>query len=133
MTFPRRWCEGVLNQKEKTKLSALSAEFNTMKAVSKFVVMFSVGMLGSIAALAMTPEQYYIETCSQVPGVPVPISVVTPRVGANFENRQHVRFERVADHEELGGFGALASEDVLVRRGVLLGHDLHFGEILGQA
>ena len=70
--------------KEKTKLSALSAEFNTMKAVNKLAVLISVGALASVAALASTSEQSYLESCLKGPGVPVPVTVVTPSVGPGY-------------------------------------------------
>lgn len=56
-----------------------------MKAVSKFAVLFSLGVLPSLAALAMTREQFYVESCRQDSSVPVPMSVVSPRVGTEYE------------------------------------------------
>lgn len=56
-----------------------------MKAVSKLVTLFSLGMLSSLAASAMTLEQFYIASCRKDPGIPVPIEVVSPRVGPEYE------------------------------------------------
>ena len=84
------------NLKETTKLSALSAEFENMKAVSKFVSLISVGVLSSVAAAAMTSEQFYVETCRHDPGIPVPISVVAPRVASIYEGTT-VELEFIVD------------------------------------
>lgn len=54
-----------------------------MKAVSKLVVLFSLGALVSVAS-ATTLEQTYLDTCRKDPGIPVPISVVAPTVGSEF-------------------------------------------------
>lgn len=75
---------GVPNPKEKTKLSVKPTEFNTMKAVSKLVVMISLGVLASVAASAASIEQTYLENCRKGPGIPVPIAVVTPEIGAQY-------------------------------------------------
>ena len=70
--------------KEKTKLSALSAEINTMKAVNKLAVLLSLGALVSAIASAKTDEQAYLESCMKGPGVPVPVAVVSPSVGPEY-------------------------------------------------
>jgi TonB family protein len=67
-----------------------------MKAVSKSVLVFSLGVLSSIAASAMTSEQFYIASCRKDPGVPVPIEVVSPRVGPEYEGST-VRLEFTVD------------------------------------
>lgn len=54
-----------------------------MKAVSKLVVLFSLGALVSVASAA-TAEQTYLDSCRKDPGIPVPISVVAPTVGSEF-------------------------------------------------
>jgi periplasmic protein TonB len=87
---------GRSNPTEKTKLSASPAEFNTMKAVRKLVVLLSVGLLPIVAAKASTPEQAYLETCRKDPGVPVPVAVVSPTVGPEF-NGASVQLEFVVD------------------------------------
>jgi TonB family protein len=51
-----------------------------MKAVSKLAVMISVGALASVLASAKTNEQSYLDSCLKGPGVPVPVTVVTPSV-----------------------------------------------------
>jgi TonB family protein len=66
-----------------------------MKAVKKLVVLLSLGALASIASANPT-EQAYIESCRKQPGVPVPITVVTPRVGSEYSGSQ-VQLEFVVD------------------------------------
>lgn len=67
-----------------------------MKAVHKLVVLLSVGALSAVAAFASTPEQTYLETCRKDPGVPVPVTVVSPTVGSEF-NGGLVQLEFVVD------------------------------------
>ncbi len=67
-----------------------------MKAVNKLVVLLSVGVLSSVGAFALTPEQAYLETCRKEPGVPVPVSVVSPAVGSEY-NGASVELEFVVD------------------------------------
>lgn len=55
-----------------------------MKAVSKIVVFLGLSVIGSGVASASTPEQTYMDTCRKDPGVPVPVSVVTPTVSADY-------------------------------------------------
>lgn len=69
-----------------------------MKAVSKLVVMLSLGALASVAASASTPEQTYLENCRKDPGVPVPIAVVTPAVGPDYGGTE-VELEFVVDQK----------------------------------
>ncbi len=87
-----RW---VLNR-QKTKLSALSAEFNTMKAVSKLVILLIVSTFTSALASAGTAEQAYLETCQKGPGIPVPVVVVSPSVGPEYHGAV-VQLEFVVD------------------------------------
>ncbi|PTX95468.1 TonB family protein [Opitutus sp. ER46] len=54
-----------------------------MKAISK-LVLFSLGIFSAVAASASVPEAAYLANCRKDPGVPVPISVVTPTVGREF-------------------------------------------------
>ena len=63
-----------------TKLSALSAEFNTMKEVNKLALLLSLSAILPFAAAAKSPESTYIEHCLKSPEVPVPVAVVTPSV-----------------------------------------------------
>jgi protein TonB len=67
-----------------------------MKAVSKFVVLLIVGGFASGFAFAKSDEQAYLETCLKGPGVPVPIAVVRPAVGAEY-NGAVVQLEFVVD------------------------------------
>jgi len=55
-----------------------------MKAVSKLVVLLSVGMLISVFASAKSDEQSYLAMCRKEPGVPVPVAVVSPSVGPEY-------------------------------------------------
>jgi TonB family protein len=66
-----------------------------MKAVSKLAVLISLGALASFAT-AKTDEQAYLETCRKDAGVPVPIAVVSPSVGAEY-NGATVQLEFVVD------------------------------------
>jgi protein TonB len=85
-----------------------------MKAVSKSAVILSLGLLGSVIGKAMTPEQLYIASCRKDPGVPVPIEVVTPRVGAEYEGTT-VRLEFVVDEQgKPGEITVLSAKDFTV-------------------
>lgn len=55
-----------------------------MKAVSKLVLMLSLGSLASASAFAVADEQVYLETCRKDAGVPVPVTVVAPTVAPQF-------------------------------------------------
>ena len=67
-----------------------------MKAVSKLAVLISVAALGAVVASAKTDEQAYLETCRKGPGVPVPVAVVTPSVGPEY-NGATVQIEFIVD------------------------------------
>ncbi len=67
-----------------------------MKAVNKLVVLLIVGALLSVAASASTLEQTYLESCNKDPGVPVPVTVVSPAVGPEFQGGL-VQLEFVVD------------------------------------
>lgn len=67
-----------------------------MKAVRKLVVLLVVGAFPAVAALASTPEQAYVESYRKAPGVPVPLTVVSPAVGSEY-NGATVRLEFVVD------------------------------------
>lgn len=67
-----------------------------MKAVSKLVVVLSLGALCASFVSAKTQEQAYIESCRTEPGVPVPVAVVTPSVGPE-HNGAVVQLEFVVD------------------------------------
>ena len=66
-----------------------------MKAVNKLAVLLSLGALVP-AAFATTDEQAYLESCRKAPGVPVPVSVVTPTVGRE-HNGGLVELEFIVD------------------------------------
>jgi periplasmic protein TonB len=67
-----------------------------MKAVSKLVVLLSMGALSAVAASAKTVEQAYLETCRKDSNVPVPVSVVTPTVSSEYSGSV-VELEFVVD------------------------------------
>lgn len=67
-----------------------------MKAVRKLVVSLLVGTLFTSFASASTPEQAYLESCRKEPGIPVPIAVVTPSIGAGYSGSV-VQLEFVVD------------------------------------
>jgi len=67
-----------------------------MKAVSKYAVLISLVALASLSASAKTDEQAYLESCHKAPGVPVPVSVVAPTVGPEY-NGATVQLEFVVD------------------------------------
>ncbi len=55
-----------------------------MKAVSKLAVLLILGALFGAAAYASDAEEAYLKSCNKDPGVPVPVVVVSPTVGAEF-------------------------------------------------
>jgi protein TonB len=67
-----------------------------MKTATKLAVLLSLGVLAPFAASAKTPEQAYLETCRKDPGVPVPVTVVTPSVGSQYIGTS-VQIEFVVD------------------------------------
>jgi TonB family protein len=69
-----------------------------MKAVSKLVVMLSLGSLVSVAAFASTVEQTYLENCRKDPSIPVPVAVVSPSVGPEYGGSQ-LELEFVVDQK----------------------------------
>lgn len=87
-----------------------------MNAVRKLVVLLSVSALSSVAALASTPEQAYLETCRKDPGVPVPVTVVSPAVGSEY-NGASVQLEFVVDAEGKPAEFSIkfATDDVLAK------------------
>jgi protein TonB len=54
-----------------------------MKTSNKLAILLSLAALAPFAS-AKTPESAYIETCLKGPGVPVPITVVSPSVGPGY-------------------------------------------------
>jgi protein TonB len=67
-----------------------------MKAVSKLVVLLIVGTFSATFASAKSNEQAYLESCRKDPGVPVPVAVVSPTVGPEY-NGASVQLEFVVD------------------------------------
>lgn len=67
-----------------------------MKAVSKLVVLLSLGAFAPSIASAMSAEQAYLESCLKHPSVPVPIAVVTPTIAPGFGGTT-VQLEFVVD------------------------------------
>ncbi len=86
-----------------------------MKVVHQLVVLLSMGALSAVA-FATPLEQTYLDTCRKEPGVPVPVVVVSPTVGPEF-NGGSVQLEFVVD---AGGKPAefsikSATDDVLAK------------------
>lgn len=67
-----------------------------MKAVNKLAVLISLAALSAISAIGKTEEQAYLESCRKEPGVPLPVSVVTPTVGEEYAGTT-VQLEFVVD------------------------------------
>jgi TonB family protein len=67
-----------------------------MKAVSKLVLLLIVGAFAPGIASATPDEQAYLESCRKDPGVPVPVAVVSPSVGPEY-NGALVQLEFVVD------------------------------------
>jgi len=83
-----------------------------MKAVKKLVVLLSLGVLPVVAASAATPEQAYVDTCRKDPGMPVPVSVVSPTVVGSEFHGASVQLEFVVDVQgRPTGFKVVSSPD----------------------
>jgi periplasmic protein TonB len=67
-----------------------------MQNKNKLALLLSLGALLPFAASAKTLEQSYIETCQKGTNVPVPVSVVAPRVDG-YDIGQAVQVEFVVD------------------------------------
>ena len=67
-----------------------------MKAVNKLVVLLLAGAISAVVASASTPEQTYLKTCNKDPGVPVPVTVVSPTVGSEYHGAS-VQLEFLVD------------------------------------
>lgn len=87
-----------------------------MKAVKKLVALLSLGVLASVAASADELEQAYLDSCRKDPGVPVPVAVVSPSIGSEF-NGGHVELEFVVDEAGVPAAFSVksASDDALIR------------------
>ncbi len=89
-----------------------------MKAVSKLAVLISMGAFVS-AAYATTDEQAYLESCRKAPGVPVPVTVVTPTVGPEY-NGATVELEFIVDAAgKPAGFSVKSTSDATLATAVL--------------
>ena len=67
-----------------------------MKNIRKLALLLMAGALAPLVASARTLEQTYIDSCRKGPGIPVPVTVVTPDVDG-FDIGQSVRLEFVVD------------------------------------
>lgn len=68
-----------------------------MKAVRNVIVLLLVSALAPVFALAKSDdERAYLEVCRKEPGVPVPVAVVAPSVGPEY-NGALVLLEFVVD------------------------------------
>ncbi len=86
-----------------------------MKAVRKLVTVLSLGVFaGAVAYASDTDEQIYLKSCNKDPGVPVPIVVVSPTVGSEF-NGGLVQLEFTVDESGLPTAFSVksATDDVL--------------------
>jgi TonB family protein len=82
-----------------------------MKAVNKLVVVLGLAALTSLVASAKTDEQSYIESCRKESGVPVPVAVVTPSVGAEYAGAT-VQLEFTVDATgKPAAFSVLSAQD----------------------
>jgi len=89
-----------------------------MKAVSKLAVLLSLGVLAPFA-LAKTDEQAYLESCRKEPWMPVPVSVVAPTVGPEY-NGATVQLEFTVDVTgKPAGFSVKSSPDETLATAVL--------------
>ncbi len=90
-----------------------------MKAVRNVLAGLSLLTLASLAAHAATVEQAYLETCRKDPGVPVPISVVSPTVGAEHLGEK-VEVEFVVDQAgKPTGVAVMAASDSTLAEAVV--------------
>ena len=87
-----------------------------MKVARILVILLSVGLLRMVASAATPDEQAYLESCRKDPGVPVPVAVVSPTVGAEFHGGL-VQLEFVVDaNGKPAGFSIKsATDDVLAK------------------
>ena len=85
-----------------------------MKAVRKLVVLLSLGALAGAAAYASDSEQAYLNSCRKGPGVPVPVAVISPAVGPEF-NGGSVQLEFTVEKDgKTAAFSVTsATDDVL--------------------
>jgi protein TonB len=67
-----------------------------MKNTNKLALLLSIGALLPFAASAKTLEQSYIESAQKGPGIPVPVSVVSPEV-SGYDIGMSVNVEFVVD------------------------------------
>jgi protein TonB len=90
-----------------------------MKVVHKLVVLLSVGALSVSAASVSDTERAYLESCSKAPGVPVPVTVVSPAVGPEFHGKT-VQLEFVVNADgKPSGFSIKSSPDDVLARSVV--------------
>jgi protein TonB len=90
-----------------------------MKVVHKLVVLVSVGALSVSAASVSDTERAYLESCSKAPGVPVPVTVVSPAVGPEFHGKT-VQLEFVVNADgKPSGFSIKSSPDDVLARSVV--------------
>ncbi len=91
-----------------------------MKAVTKLVALLNVGLLSAVAASAApSSEQAYLESCRKEPGVPVPVTVVSPAVGSEF-NGASVELEFVVDEKgKPSQFSVKSTTDDALNRAVV--------------
>lgn len=90
-----------------------------MKSISKLAVLLSMGAALTVAASAKTIEQAYVESYSKTTTGPVPVSVVTPRLSADYVGDK-VELEFVVDATgKPTQFSVKSSPDVALTDAVL--------------
>lgn len=55
-----------------------------MNAVKKLALVLSLGSLLPFAQAAESADEAYLAVCRKDPGTPIPVAVVTPRVGSEY-------------------------------------------------
>ncbi len=90
-----------------------------MKAVSKLVLVLSLGALLRAVAAATDAEQAYLDSCRKDPGVPVPVTVVAPTVGPEY-NGASVQLEFLVDVDgKPASFSVKSATDDILAAAVL--------------
>lgn len=91
-----------------------------MKVVTKLVVLLGVGALLPFATFAKSAEQAYVEASSKKSGVPVPLSVVSPRnIGSEYAGSTVELAFTVDQKGTPTGLQVLSSPDETIARTVV--------------
>jgi TonB family protein len=88
-----------------------------MKVFNKLAVLISLGVLLPFAVSAKSPEQTYLDASLKVPGVPVPVVVVSPNdVGAEYSGAWVDLTFTVDATGNPTGFSAVSSPDAAIAK-----------------